>query len=75
MGLLLRVIFIGEDAHTDEYEADSPSGHIQGMTLRLFNPKHSSESLWSNIANGTLGYADESVDSRMAVANSMTRSF
>jgi hypothetical protein len=45
----------GGRANMDEYEADSPSGHIQGMTLRLFNPKTQQWNLyWSNIANGTL---------------------
>jgi hypothetical protein len=42
-------------ANMDEYEADSPSGKIQGMTLRLFNPKSKQWSLyWANATNGTL---------------------
>jgi hypothetical protein len=45
----------GGRANMDEYEADSPSGHIQGMTLRLYNPKTQQWSLnWSNSASGTL---------------------
>jgi hypothetical protein len=45
----------GGKANTDEYEADSPIGHIQGMTLRLFDPKSQQWSLyWANSANGTL---------------------
>jgi len=45
----------GGRANMDEFEADSPSGHIQGMTLRLYNPKSQQWSLyWSNSKNGTL---------------------
>jgi hypothetical protein len=45
----------GGKANTDEYEADSPSGHIQGMTLRLFDPKSRQWSLyWSNSSTGHL---------------------
>jgi hypothetical protein len=45
----------GGKANMDEYEADSPSGHIQGMTVRLYNPKTQQWSLyWANSANGTL---------------------
>jgi hypothetical protein len=29
----------GGTGNVDEYEADSPSGRIQGMTVRLYNPK------------------------------------
>ena len=42
-------------ANTDEYYAESPSGPIKGMTLRLFNPKTKQWSLyWANAAYGTL---------------------
>ncbi len=45
----------GGRANTDEFEADSPSGHIQGMTLRLFDPKSEQWSLyWANSSNGIL---------------------
>jgi hypothetical protein len=45
----------GGRANMDEYEGDSPSGHIQGMTLRLYNPKTQQWSIyWSNSAHGTL---------------------
>jgi len=45
----------GGRANTDEFEADSPSGHIQGMTLRLFDPKSEHWSLyWANSSNGIL---------------------
>ena len=45
----------GGKANVDEYEADAPSGHIQGLTLRLFNPRTRQWSLyWANSANGTM---------------------
>ena len=45
----------GGRANTDEFEADSPSGHIQGMTLRLYDLKSQQWSLyWANSANGIL---------------------
>ena len=45
----------GGRANIDEYEADAPSGHIQGMTLRLYNPNSRQWSLyWANSKNGTL---------------------
>ena len=52
--VLARPIWGGK-ANTDEYEADSPLGHIQGMTLRLYDPKSQQWSLyWANSANGIL---------------------
>ena len=45
----------GGAANVDEYEAESPSGRIQGMTVRLYNPKSQQWSLyWANSANGVL---------------------
>ena len=45
----------GGRANTDEYNAESPSGPIQGMTLRLYNPQSQQWSLyWANSANGIL---------------------
>jgi hypothetical protein len=42
-------------ANVDEYEADSPSGAIQGITLRLYNPESKQWSLyWANSTNGFL---------------------
>ena len=42
-------------ANLDEFEADSPSGHIQGMTLRLYEPKSGEWSLsWANASRGRL---------------------
>jgi hypothetical protein len=49
-----RMIWGGR-ANIDEYEADTPSGHIQGLTLRLYDPKAKQWSLyWANSAKGTL---------------------
>ena len=45
----------GGKGNVDEYEGDAPSGHIQGMAVRLFNPKTRQWSIyWGNSANGTL---------------------
>lgn len=45
----------GGRANMDEFEGESPSGHIQGMTLRLYDPKARQWSLyWSNSSSGTL---------------------
>jgi len=45
----------GGKANIDEFEGDSPRGHIQGMTLRLYNARTRQWSIyWSNSANGTL---------------------
>jgi hypothetical protein len=45
----------GGAGNIDEYEAESPSGRIQGMTVRLYNPKSQQWSLyWANNANGVL---------------------
>ena len=45
----------GGRANIDVLEGDAPSGHIQGLTLRLYNPKSKQWSLyWANSANGTL---------------------
>jgi hypothetical protein len=52
--VVVRPIWGGR-ANTDEYEADSPIGHIQGLTLRLYNPKSRQWSLyWANSENGVL---------------------
>ncbi len=45
----------GSKAQVEEYEADSPSGHIQGMTLRLYDPKSKQWRLyWANSMKGSL---------------------
>ncbi|MBV9339376.1 MAG: hypothetical protein JO159_00635 [Acidobacteria bacterium] len=41
-------------ANLDELEADGPSGHIEGLTLRLYNPHTGQWSIyWANSANPT----------------------
>lgn len=45
----------GGKANLDEFEADGPSGHIQGLTLRLYNPESHQWSLyWASSKTGTL---------------------
>jgi hypothetical protein len=52
--LVVRPIWNGR-ANLDEYEADGPAGHIQALTLRLFNPRSQQWSIyWGTSANGTL---------------------
>ncbi len=43
-------------AQIDELEAEGPAGHVQGLTLRLYNPQSHQWNLnWANIKDGTLG--------------------
>lgn len=43
-------------ANLEEIEADGPAGHIEGLTLRLYNPESGQWYLyWSNSKSGTLG--------------------
>ena len=50
----LRKVWDGR-ANIDEFEADSPIGHIEGLTLRLYNPKTREWSIhWANSANANL---------------------
>jgi hypothetical protein len=43
----------GGRANMDEFEADTPSGHIEGMTVRTYNPKsHEWSIYWANQTNG-----------------------
>jgi hypothetical protein len=43
-------------AQIDEVDTSSPTGHIQGLTLRLYNPEaHQWNLNWANIKNGTMG--------------------
>lgn len=43
-------------ANLEEIEADGPAGHLEGMTLRLYNPESRQWYLyWSNSNSGTLG--------------------
>jgi hypothetical protein len=42
-------------AQLDQLDADGPSGHIEGLTLRLYNPESHQWSLnWANSKTGTL---------------------
>jgi hypothetical protein len=43
----------GGRANMDEFEADTSSGHIEGMTVRTYNPKsHQWSIYWANQKNG-----------------------
>ena len=43
-------------SNLEEFEADSPSGHIEGLTLRLYNPQSRQWSIyWANGKDATLG--------------------
>jgi hypothetical protein len=40
----------------EEFETDSPTGHIEGLTLRLYNPQSKQWSLyWANSKQGMMG--------------------
>jgi len=42
-------------ANLEEFETDSPQGHIEGLTLRIYNPQaHQWSIYWGNSKNGTL---------------------
>jgi hypothetical protein len=42
-------------ANLEEFEADSKTGHIEGLTLRLYNPQtHQWSIYWANSKNGAL---------------------
>jgi hypothetical protein len=44
-------------ATVDEFEADAPSGHVEGMTIRIYNNKsHQWSIYWSSQANGTVDF-------------------
>jgi hypothetical protein len=48
-----RAVWDGR-ANFDEFEADSPSGHVEGLTLRLYNPQAHQWSLyWADPKDGT----------------------
>jgi hypothetical protein len=43
-------------ANLEEFEVDSPTGHIEGMTLRLYDPQTRQWSLyWGTSKSGTMG--------------------
>jgi hypothetical protein len=44
-------------AQLEEFEADSPSGHIEGMTVRIYNIKsHEWSIYWANQSNGSFSF-------------------
>jgi hypothetical protein len=46
----------GGKGNLDEFEADDPRGHIQGITLRLYNPEtHKWRLYWANSKDGIIG--------------------
>lgn len=58
----------GGRANVDEVEADTPAGHIEGMTVRTYNTKSHQWSLyWANQKNGsfslpaTVGYFKDGI--------------
>jgi hypothetical protein len=52
---LTRKVWDGR-ANLEEFETDSPTGHIEGMTLRLYNPQSHQWSLyWANGKDAILG--------------------
>jgi hypothetical protein len=54
---VVRKIWNGR-ANLGELETDSPTGHIEGLTLRLYNPQtHQWNIHWANSGDGTLGEA------------------
>jgi hypothetical protein len=45
----------GGRANMDEFEGDSPSGHVEGMTVRTYNTKtHEWSIYWANQKNGVI---------------------
>ena len=52
-GTLVAQPVWGGRANMDQLEADTPSGHIEGMTVRTYNTKsHQWSIYWANQANG-----------------------
>src|ERR1700683_93189 len=52
--VFVRKVWDGR-ANLNEFEADGPSGHIEGLTLRLYNPQSHQWSLyWANAKDGTV---------------------
>jgi hypothetical protein len=43
-------------AHIEQFETDGSAGHIEGLTLRIYNPEsHQWSIYWANSKNGELG--------------------
>ncbi len=52
----IRPIWDGNGSDIEELELDSPNGHVEGLTLRLYDPQARQWNLsWSNASDGTLG--------------------
>lgn len=52
---VVRKVWNGR-ANLGELETDGPSGHIEGLTLRLYNPQsHQWNIHWANSSDGALG--------------------
>jgi hypothetical protein len=50
-----RKVWSGK-SQLEEFEVDSPTGHIEGLTLRLYNPQTHQWSLyWANSRQGIMG--------------------
>ena len=46
----------GGKAHLEELEVDGPTGHLEGLTLRLYDPKARQWTLnWASSEDGTIG--------------------
>lgn len=51
---------IWDGADLDEFETDSPSGHIEGLTLRTYNPQTHQWSLyWANREDGSMSLSPQ----------------
>jgi hypothetical protein len=49
-------LWVGK-ANLDEFEADTPSGHVEGMTIRTYDGKsHRWNIYWSSQSNGTIDF-------------------
>jgi hypothetical protein len=53
--VMVRKVWGGR-ANLNEFEADGPAGHIEGLTLRLYNPQSHQGSLYcANSRTGVIG--------------------
>src|SRR5215472_12141019 len=51
---------VWDGANLDEFETDSPSGHIEGLTLRTYNPQTHQWSLyWANRKDGSMSISPQ----------------
>jgi hypothetical protein len=57
-------------AQIEEFETDGAAGHVEGLTLRLYNPKSQQWSLyWANSKDGSMGGPPNVGDFRDGVGN------